>query len=283
MAAPSTKSVQLAAASCAQIITAGYEIKMLQPDSFLAPQWAQKCLPDSKIDFKALQSEFKFLPREDVKSRAGSYLTRRMAAIVKTQSSPNGAVIYPYYGSWTGAVPMAHHATTELNAQNTPIVHSIWKRLETLYPQVFQNVNQCLGTLYEDVNDHIAFHSDKTADLMENMPIVCLSFGSTRQFSLRRIMRKSDDDVEVVDLAEGDLFWLGWDSNLNCEHNIIKGTGDAGPRISLIFRCVETHKTEKQIASLWRASIKSQEKAPAAKRKREQISEVIKRLKTSDH
>lgn len=102
------------------------------------------------------------------------------------------------------------------------------------------HVNHVIGTRYRDGDDYISFHADKVDDMTEGAPILSLSFGETRE--LHVIRSDSPDKPDVFKLGPGDLFVLGYQTNLTHKHAIMPVTREqkVEPRISLVFRNIRT-------------------------------------------
>ena len=110
------------------------------------------------------------------------------------------------------------------------------------------NVNHVLVQFYRDGNDFIGEHSDKTLDILESTPIINISFGATRYFTLKDKITKNKIDIG---LDSGSLFVLGQKTNDLYYHMIKQDKRESklktnkeldynGERISFTFRCIGT-------------------------------------------
>ncbi len=108
-------------------------------------------------------------------------------------------------------------------------------------------VNHVIASCYRNKNDHLAFHSE----INYNSPILMLSFGETRELH----MRKNNDptEVDVFLLKPGDLFVLGYQTNLEYQYSIVpvrrelyteRPSEDIHPCITLVFRDIRKPKEE---------------------------------------
>jgi alkylated DNA repair dioxygenase AlkB len=78
---------------------------------------------------------------------------------------------------------------------------------------------------------------DKDRDFVLGSSVLTISFGA-----VRRLLLKSDDESETVELEHGSLFVLGPETNApgNFKHSIVKTAQDVGERLSLTFRSIKT-------------------------------------------
>lgn len=124
--------------------------------------------------------------------------------------------------------------------------------------QVAENIsrgctfNHCLVQRYRGGSDYISEHSDKTLDVLQNSPIVNVSFGATRVLTLRSKKKTSlPRPAQKIVLPHNSIFFLGPKTNRELAHSISRdGRRDAeksrdelregGHRISLTLRTVAT-------------------------------------------
>lgn len=92
--------------------------------------------------------------------------------------------------------------------------------------------------LYRDGGDSVAPHNDHLDEIVRGYPIALLSLGATRRMTIRA--KKSPRRVHHVDLAEGSLLVMGYQTQLHYTHGIPKTRQPVGPRISLAFRVRRT-------------------------------------------
>jgi hypothetical protein len=124
-------------------------------------------------------------------------------------------------------------------------------------------INHVIGTRYNDKNDYIGFHSDKTVDINPGSPIVMFSFGGTRTMTLAEIQKGADGNPVLVGpknntkvlinhvdftMEHGDCFVLGWNTNKDFQHSIVKSNEDTDPRISLVMRDIITRLSPEELA-----------------------------------
>lgn len=97
--------------------------------------------------------------------------------------------------------------------------------------------NNCLLNEYPDGNSYMGYHSDQTENLAEDTGIAIVSLGSMREL---RFKNKTDKTrVFGVWLEPGSLFYM--DQTIQAEWlHAIPADGEAGPRISLTFRKMNT-------------------------------------------
>lgn len=145
---------------------------------------------------------------------------------------------YRYPGAQFGSLlfyrPLAH----------TPIVHQLTTALQA---HVHPGINHVIATHYRNGDDEIGFHSDKIKDIRPDTPIISLSFGETRELHM---MKLDGTDRTVHVLEPGDLFILGWRTNMARKHAIVPVADEVaierdpnvpiGSRISLVFRDIKT-------------------------------------------
>jgi len=87
---------------------------------------------------------------------------------------------------------------------------------------------------YRDGRDSVAPHNDLLDEIIRGFPIVLLSLGATRRMSIRA--KEPPRRALNVDLAEGSLLVMSYETQLHYTHGIPKTADPVGPRISLAFR-----------------------------------------------
>jgi alkylated DNA repair dioxygenase AlkB len=87
---------------------------------------------------------------------------------------------------------------------------------------------------YRDGRDSVAPHNDHLDEIVRGFPIVLLSLGATRRMTIRA--KEPPKRVLNVDLAEGSLLVMSYETQLHYTHGIPKTTDPVGARISLAFR-----------------------------------------------
>lgn len=92
--------------------------------------------------------------------------------------------------------------------------------------------NQLLVNWYADGTRYIGAHSDNTAPLVRDSPIVTISLGATRCF---RIRTRAGERVMDLHPADRDVVVMGGAFQSEFKHEVTK-VAHAGPRISLTLR-----------------------------------------------
>lgn len=95
------------------------------------------------------------------------------------------------------------------------------------------NPNFVLVNRYENGNQYIGYHSDDEKDLIQDAPIVGVSFGAEREILFKN---KATGKVKSLLLKHGSAFCMYCPTNANYMHSIPARKGVGGPRISLTFR-----------------------------------------------
>lgn len=98
--------------------------------------------------------------------------------------------------------------------------------------------NSVLANLYRDGQDSMGWHCDNESELGPNPLIAPLSFGATRQFSLRTL-QKPQQSIKIA-LEHGSLLIMHGTTQHYWQHAILKTTRCKAPRINLTFRCVQS-------------------------------------------
>lgn len=114
-------------------------------------------------------------------------------------------------------------------------------------------LNHVLIQLYTDGESHISDHSDKTLDIRRGTPIINVSIGAVRKMKIKNKIKEEDGTrkSERINLANGSVFVMGWDTNKKFYHGInqdkrmsnLKTDEEldfGGARISLTFRSIAT-------------------------------------------
>ena len=245
-------------------------------DSLYVPKFVQKYLGwDVDECFERLSAQAPWTDPSDLDFRyRGHELPRQKAFLVRSEgrsssSSSSSSSSWPvdvnvppdplrkyrYPGFQYGS--MLHYRPL----QAAPVVQDLSNALQDHLQLDGQpvTVNHVICTRYRDSGDHIGFHSDKVADIADGAPILSLSFGETRELHIAR-----NDDLEkprVLTLEAGDLFVLGYKTNLAYKHAIVPvaqeravkrhadddddddddgSSARVGARISLVFRNIST-------------------------------------------
>jgi alkylated DNA repair dioxygenase AlkB len=88
--------------------------------------------------------------------------------------------------------------------------------------------------LYRDGRDSVAPHNDHLHALAPGFPIALLSLGAARRMTIRA--KEPPRRVLDVDLEEGSVLLMSYETQLHYLHGVPKTTAAVGPRISLAFR-----------------------------------------------
>jgi alkylated DNA repair dioxygenase AlkB len=130
-------------------------------------------------------------------------------------------------------------------APMTPTVEAIRLRVNALFGIEF---NHAVVLMYRNGDDCIGYHKDKTLDLDEDSPIISISLGVPRLYTLRDKIHNPTVQQEYI-LPHGALFSLGRQSNENFYHSIRAaeslecfGVMQTTSRISITFRRVLTFR-----------------------------------------
>jgi len=94
--------------------------------------------------------------------------------------------------------------------------------------------NSVLLNYYRDGKDSVAWHSDKETVMGSHPIISSVSFGSVRNFDIRK--KEDHRQKHSVRLEHGSLLIMKGDLQSRWEHRIAKTTEKIGPRINLTFR-----------------------------------------------
>ena len=127
--------------------------------------------------------------------------------------------------------------------EETPLINRLQNQINVICEGIGDfKFNMCLCNWYEP-HHYIGPHSDDTRQLVPQSPIACLSWGSSRVFTLTSKAKKSGTSYLVekkrITLNSGDLIIMGGDCQDTHKHEIEKfKKGDVkGNRVSLTFRC----------------------------------------------
>ena len=123
--------------------------------------------------------------------------------------------------------------------------------------------NHVIATRYRTPTDNIGWHADKTQDIRWNTPIMMLSLGETRELQLGVSTGPDGKHTRLthaVPFGHGDLFVLGPRTNDEMRHRIAPVAEEivtqrlpglaVGPRVSLVFRDIETQITLDEVRGL---------------------------------
>ena len=88
--------------------------------------------------------------------------------------------------------------------------------------------------LYRDGRDSVAPHNDHLYEIVTGYPIALISLGATRLMTIRS--KTKPKRVLDLDLEEGSLLVMSYETQLHYDHGIPKVRAAVGPRISLALR-----------------------------------------------
>ena len=225
------------------------------PDSYFVPKFMQEHLAEGICRVLQDRNIYPWMNRKVAYMRyRGNPLRRVKAFLVKAeerneQGQPLTLPRYGYPGfQWDSA--LHYHVFSDVPPLDDGVIQEFAHFFKYHNDDMVEGetrslgVNHVIATLYEDGKDEIGFHSDKAADIAPATPIIILSVGAKREFHLKDIATGS---VEVICLAEGDMFVLGPGTNRTMKHAIVpleeervlKRT-EVGPRISFVMREIKT-------------------------------------------
>jgi len=159
--------------------------------------------------------------------------------------SGGGCTYTPLYRHPTDLSPAVEAWTPAVRA----IAQLVSKKLGRTY-------NQALVQLYRSGKDAISEHADKTLDIEHGAPIVGVSLGASRTFTLRSKARlkanTGPQSVQHIALPDSSVYVLGLETNRTFTHQIAADKNPpgnrrpdenafGGERISITLRCVASY------------------------------------------
>jgi alkylated DNA repair dioxygenase AlkB len=87
---------------------------------------------------------------------------------------------------------------------------------------------------YRDGRDSVAPHNDHLYEIVAAYPIALISLGATRLMTIRSKTRPRR--IFDLDLEEGSLLLMSYETQLHYDHGIPKTRAAVGPRISVALR-----------------------------------------------
>ena len=135
----------------------------------------------------------------------------------------------------------------------TPAVRAI---AQLVSKKLGRTYNQALVQLYRSGKDAISEHADKTLDIEHGAPIVGVSLGASRTFTLRSKARlkanTGPQSVQHIALPDSSVYVLGLETNRTFTHQIAADKNPpgnrrpdenafGGERISITLRCVASY------------------------------------------
>ena len=135
----------------------------------------------------------------------------------------------------------------------TPAVRTI---AQLVSKKLGRTYNQALVQLYRSGKDAISEHADKTLDIEHGAPIVGVSLGASRTFTLRSKARlkanTGPQSIQHIALPDSSVYVLGLETNRTFTHQIAADKNPphnrrpdenafGGERISITLRCVASY------------------------------------------
>jgi alkylated DNA repair dioxygenase AlkB len=92
--------------------------------------------------------------------------------------------------------------------------------------------------LYRDGHDSVAPHNDHLYEIVEGHPIALISLGATRLMTIRGKTKRGKGKRRIfdLDLEDGSLLLMSYETQLHYDHGIPKTRATVGPRISIALR-----------------------------------------------
>ena len=90
--------------------------------------------------------------------------------------------------------------------------------------------------LYRDGHDSVAPHNDHLYEISAGYPIALISLGATRLMTIRSKRGKGKRRVLDLDLEDGSLILMSYETQLHYDHGVPKMRTTVGPRISIALR-----------------------------------------------
>jgi alkylated DNA repair dioxygenase AlkB len=87
---------------------------------------------------------------------------------------------------------------------------------------------------YRNGRDSVAPHNDHLYEIVAGYPIALISLGATRLMTIRS--KDKPRRIFDVDLEDGSLLLMSYETQKNYDHGIPKTRGAVGPRISVALR-----------------------------------------------
>ena len=235
----------------------GATIQPVFEDSFLI----KGGIPEPQHALAYIQQRVQFVPRENEEMRyRGSVLPRDKAFLVRSpvnaEGEPTELFKYNYPGFQYRS--MLHYQALSKHSDLQQALDNMMGLLSFCdLPVAFNHV---ILTRYEQADDLIGFHMDKTLDITDNTPIISLSLGDSREM---HFCRPGNEGRVVPDyvlrLDAGDIFVMGPKTNEKLKHSIaavskereIQRNGvPASAQISIVLRNIKTKLTRAQMIRL---------------------------------
>ena len=84
----------------------------------------------------------------------------------------------------------------------------------------------------------MAPHNDHLYEIVESYPIALISLGATRLMTIRSKTKRGKEKRRIfdLDLEDGSLLLMSYETQLHYDHGIPKTRAAVGPRISIALR-----------------------------------------------
>ena len=87
---------------------------------------------------------------------------------------------------------------------------------------------------YRDGRDSVAPHNDHLYEIVKGHPIALISLGAARLMTIRS--KAKPRRILDIDLEDGSLLLMSYETQLNYDHGIPKSRVAVGPRVSIALR-----------------------------------------------
>lgn len=144
---------------------------------------------------------------------------------------PGGPVETP---RWQQAYGMDYRYTGRVN-KAVPVPPLLRTLRDWAQGEIDPRLNTLLLNWYEGPGHYMGPHHDDTRDMVEDTPIVTISFGETRAFRLTR-GTKAEKQTRDFPTENGAVFVLPFATNLVWKHAVPKSARYVGRRISVTLR-----------------------------------------------
>lgn len=232
-------------------------IRTFGPDSYYIPNFISVLGMNHAQIFSELLRDIEWVDRNSTSiSYRGRPINRTKGFY--TANCPADSVtgipsqIFKYvYPGFTHRILLQHRCFSDLPILNE-LVERITNGLTCNGEAVI--INHGIATQYVMATDGIGAHQDKLKSLVPGCPILCLSFGDTREMVLTDL----DGELKHTLIMEpGSLFVLGHQTNLVMKHAIVPIAGEkitqrpvgnvASTRISIVLRNIAESLNESQV------------------------------------
>ncbi|MGA6121735.1 alpha-ketoglutarate-dependent dioxygenase AlkB family protein [Sphingobacterium anhuiense] len=145
-------------------------------------------------------------------------------------------IMLPRLTAWYGDVGMSY-SYTGITMHPLPWTQELLDIKEAIEKISGEHFNSALLNLYRDGNDSVGWHRDNEKSLGVNPVIGSVSFGESREFSLKHY---KDKKLRIkVMLDSGSFLLMKEETQHNWLHSIQKNPAIIEPRINIIFRTIK--------------------------------------------